>query len=142
MPSSFVYHSGLMQLIAFTNRVKTIAAHWDEPWLNRFVNFFLFLDMETFIVTPKTKAEVKMLTDVLYKMKIASRVLTDKEKEDTGLATIMKEVDRSKKVSKATICKMDHTPNAKTLKTFRDTDRGIGLTRSTSHEDLMKKLDR
>jgi len=31
-------------------------------------------------------------------------------------------------------------PNTVTLKTFNDTDKGIGLTSTKSHEDLMNKL--
>lgn len=61
--------------------------------------------METFIITPKSRAEAKILTDVLDKLKIAVKVLTDEEKEDLGLAIMIKEADRSKKVSKAEIMK-------------------------------------
>jgi len=31
-------------------------------------------------------------------------------------------------------------PNARTLKTFEDTDKGLALTKTKSHEDLMEKL--
>lgn len=61
--------------------------------------------METFIVTPKTKAEAKLLKDIFEKMKIPAKVLSDEEKEDLGLAMMMKEADRSSKVSRDTIMK-------------------------------------
>lgn len=61
--------------------------------------------METFIITPKSREEAKILTDVLHKLKITVKVLTDEEKEDMGLGMMMKEADRSKKVSRAAIMK-------------------------------------
>jgi hypothetical protein len=61
--------------------------------------------METFIVTPKTKAEAKLLKDIFEKMKITAKMLSEEEKEDIGLAMMMKEVDRSSKVSRDTIMK-------------------------------------
>ncbi|MGB4775850.1 MAG: hypothetical protein WBP45_11800 [Daejeonella sp.] len=61
--------------------------------------------METIIVSPKTKAEFKLLTDILHKMKIAAKVLTDEQKEDIGLGMMMKEADRGKKVSREIIMK-------------------------------------
>lgn len=33
-----------------------------------------------------------------------------------------------------------NVPNAETLKVFRDTDKGIGLTSTKSHKDLLEKL--
>lgn len=65
----------------------------------------LFLTMETFIITPKNKAEAKTLADIFDKMKINVKVLTDEEKEDIGLGMMMKEADRKKKVSKSDIMK-------------------------------------
>ena len=61
--------------------------------------------METFIVTPKTKAEAKLLKDIFDKMNIPAKMLSDEEQEDMGLAIMMKEVDRSSKVSRDVIMK-------------------------------------
>ena len=61
--------------------------------------------METFIVTPKTKAEAKLLKDIFDKMKITAKMLSDEEQEDMGLDIMMKEVERSSKVSRDVIMK-------------------------------------
>lgn len=61
--------------------------------------------MESIIISPKTKAESKLITDLLQKMKIPSKVLSDEEKEDIGLSMLMKQADRTKKVSYETIMK-------------------------------------
>jgi hypothetical protein len=42
---------------------------------------------------------LRLISDVLKKMGIATKSLTLEEKEDIGLVMAMKEVDRSKKVS-------------------------------------------
>ncbi len=47
--------------------------------------------------------ETRFVTEFLKK--IGGKVLTDEEKEDIGLGMLMKEADRTKKVSKATIMK-------------------------------------
>ena len=39
------------------------------------------------------------VTDLLEKMNISSKVISDEDKEDMGLLMMMKEVDRSEKVS-------------------------------------------
>ena len=59
--------------------------------------------MESLIITPKNKVEQKLLSDLLAKMNVKVAVLTDEAKEDLGLATLLKEADRTKKVSKETI---------------------------------------
>jgi len=59
--------------------------------------------MESLIITPKNKVEQKLLSDLLAKMNIKVAVLTDEAKEDLGMATLLKEADRTKKVAKETI---------------------------------------
>lgn len=49
------------------------------------------------------------------------------------------EFEETKIVAPAKIRKIKK-PNSTTLNSFSDTDKGIGLTRTTSHEDLMNKL--
>ena len=55
--------------------------------------------MESIVISPKTKHEAKLITDLLEKMNISSKVITEEEKEDMGLLLMMKEVDRNDKVS-------------------------------------------
>lgn len=68
--------------------------------------------MDTIIVSPKTKAEIKLLTDLLHQMKIPAKVLTDVERENIGLDVLMKKAERTKKAAKANL-----------PKTLTDTDR-------------------
>jgi hypothetical protein len=55
--------------------------------------------MESIVINPKTKDEAKLISDLLHKMNISSKVITEEEKEDMGLLLMMKEVDRNEKVS-------------------------------------------
>ncbi len=62
--------------------------------------------MESIVVlTPKTRDEAKLITDLLEKMKISSKIITEEEKEDMGLLMMMKEVDRNEIVSREEIMK-------------------------------------
>jgi len=54
--------------------------------------------MNTIIVQPKTKEEMQLVSDLLKKMRISSKVLTEEEQEDIGLVMLMKQADRSEKV--------------------------------------------
>jgi hypothetical protein len=55
--------------------------------------------MDSILIAPKSKKEMRLISDVLKKMGIASKSLTIEEKEDIGLGMAMKEADRTKKVS-------------------------------------------
>ena len=61
--------------------------------------------MHSVLITPKSKIELQFITDLLKRLQISSRRLTIEEREDIGLAMMMKDVDRSKTVSKETIMK-------------------------------------
>ncbi len=61
--------------------------------------------MESIVINPKTKDEAKLITDLLEKMNISSKVITDEEKEDLGLLMMMKEVDRNDKVTREEVMK-------------------------------------
>ncbi|MBS1529536.1 MAG: hypothetical protein JSU01_04445 [Bacteroidetes bacterium] len=61
--------------------------------------------MESIVITPKTRDEARIITDLLAKMKIDSQIITDEEKEDMGLLLMMKEADRSEKVSREEVMK-------------------------------------
>ena len=65
--------------------------------------------MQSLVITPQNKAELKLLEDLLKRLRIPARVLTDEEKEDLGLAQLMAEADRSEKVSREDImAKLGH----------------------------------
>lgn len=55
--------------------------------------------MESLIVTPRNKTEFQLIFDLLEKMRIANKVLSDEEKEELGLIHLMKQTDRFQKVS-------------------------------------------
>ncbi|MEZ4904328.1 MAG: hypothetical protein R2822_22550 [Spirosomataceae bacterium] len=52
---------------------------------------------------PRNKTEQKLLADLLTKMKVKVSVLTDDDKESLGMAVLLKEADRSKKVTKEAV---------------------------------------
>ena len=56
--------------------------------------------MNTIIVQPKTKAETQLVSDLLRKMRINSKILNDQEREEFGLGLLMKQANRTEKVSR------------------------------------------
>jgi hypothetical protein len=56
--------------------------------------------METIIVSLKDKAELKFVSEMLKKMNIATKVLSDDEMEDLGMIKLLKRVNRKDKVSR------------------------------------------
>lgn len=61
--------------------------------------------MDSLLITPKNVKEFQLMSDLLSKMKIKTKILTLEEKEDFALAELMKETDRTNKVSRDTIMK-------------------------------------
>lgn len=59
--------------------------------------------MENILINPKDKAELELLTQLLGRMNVASKILSEEDQEDLGLSILMKEADRTKKVSKEII---------------------------------------
>lgn len=59
--------------------------------------------MKPVVITPKTKKEFDFVSQLLNKLRISSRMLSLEEVEDIGLAKLMREADRSKKVSREVI---------------------------------------
>ncbi len=59
--------------------------------------------MATLIINTNDKAELKLLEELLKKMKISAKVLTNEDKENLGLLKLLAEVDRTKKVSKSKV---------------------------------------
>ena len=61
--------------------------------------------MKSIVITPKNSSEFEFLNKLLKKLNISSKVLTREDKEDIGMAVLMRETDRTKKVSRETIMK-------------------------------------
>lgn len=59
--------------------------------------------MESIVITPKNRTEAKLITDLFDKMNISIKVFSEEEKEDMGLVAMMKEADRTEKVSREEI---------------------------------------
>jgi len=55
--------------------------------------------MSTIVVNPKNKEEFQFLSELLLKLNIRVKVISDEEIEDLGLSFLMKDVDRSDFVS-------------------------------------------
>ena len=61
--------------------------------------------MSSIVVNPKSQQELKFLSELLKKLGVDSKVLSDEDVEDLGLAVLMKDVDRSDSVSEDDIMK-------------------------------------
>jgi hypothetical protein len=55
--------------------------------------------MSAILVNPKNKTELKFVTELLQKLGFNSKVLSDEEQEDLGLAVLMAVVDRAEIVT-------------------------------------------
>jgi hypothetical protein len=56
--------------------------------------------MEALLVQVKDKSELKLISDLLKKMQIETKLLTEEQREDFGLIKLMKQADRTQKVSR------------------------------------------
>jgi len=56
--------------------------------------------MESLLVKPKDEAELKLISDLLKKMRISNKLLSQEEQEDLGLTMLLKQTDRTQKVSR------------------------------------------
>ncbi len=56
--------------------------------------------MKTMVIKIKDEAELSLLSGMLKKMRIQSKILTEDELEDIGMGELMLKVDRSEKVSR------------------------------------------
>lgn len=59
--------------------------------------------MDTLVITPNNTEDLRLLTDLLKRLKIKVRLLTPEQKEESGLALLLEEVDRSDKVDRSEI---------------------------------------
>lgn len=61
--------------------------------------------MKAIVVTPKSDTEFKFVTDLLKKLGIGASALTTEQVEDIGILKLLRDADRSKKVSRSSIMK-------------------------------------
>ncbi len=61
--------------------------------------------MSSIVVNPKSQEELQFLSELLKKPGVDSKVLSDEDSEDLGLAFLMKDVDRSDFVSEEEVMK-------------------------------------
>jgi hypothetical protein len=59
--------------------------------------------MTPLVIGPRTKKELRFVSDLLRKLGISSRTLSREETEDLGIALLMKQADRRKKVSRTAV---------------------------------------
>ena len=65
--------------------------------------FCTFVSMKAMVITPRSQSEFKFLSDLMKKLNIMSATVTEEEIEDLGLSKMLKEVDKTKKVSRESI---------------------------------------
>ena len=56
--------------------------------------------MEALLVKAKNKSDLEFVASLLKRMKIEVKALSNEDQEDLGLLKLMKQVDRSEKVSR------------------------------------------
>lgn len=61
--------------------------------------------MKSLVINPKNEDEFKFLSDLLKKLGVGTSTISQEDFEDIGMAKLMHDVDRSKKVSRSQILK-------------------------------------
>ncbi len=61
--------------------------------------------MKSLVINPKNDDEFKFLSDLLKKLGAGASTISQEDFEDMGTSKLMRNVDRSKKVSRAQILK-------------------------------------
>jgi hypothetical protein len=61
--------------------------------------------MKTMVIQLKDDAEMQLISGLLKKMRIQSKILTTDDIEDVGFGEMMLKVDRSEKVSREQVMK-------------------------------------
>ena len=59
--------------------------------------------MKSIVISPKNLTDMRFVFELLKKLSIPTKILSDEEKEDLGLSMLLREADRTKKVSRETI---------------------------------------
>ena len=55
--------------------------------------------MDRIVISPKSKKELRTIKEVLLKINVSSRAISEDELEDMGLLAMMKDVDMNDKVT-------------------------------------------
>jgi hypothetical protein len=63
------------------------------------------IEMKALVIKSSSNSEMKFLTELLNKLGMTSQVIDIDDIEDLGLSLLMKQADRSKKVSRETVLK-------------------------------------
>lgn len=58
--------------------------------------------MESLVITPRSKDEMRFVSELLQKIGLETRKLSDEAKENVGLALLMSQADRTDVVDTAT----------------------------------------
>ena len=61
--------------------------------------------MKTFVITATNKTEENFVETLLKKLGISTQKMSKEESEDYGMLQLMKQADRTKKVSRSSIMK-------------------------------------
>jgi reverse gyrase len=61
--------------------------------------------MKALVIKPKNSSELKFISSLLKKLGIDSSSVNQEELEDVGLSKLMRQVDKTKKASRAEIMK-------------------------------------
>jgi len=61
--------------------------------------------MSSIVVSPKSQKELQFISELLNKLGVRSKVLSDEELEDLGLSVMMRDVDRSEVVTEDEVMK-------------------------------------
>ncbi len=51
--------------------------------------------MSSIVINPKSSQELKFISELLQKLGVKSKVISDEDSEDLGLSILMKDIDRS-----------------------------------------------
>jgi hypothetical protein len=57
------------------------------------------------VITPKNSSELKFISDLLKKLGVGSSTVSQDELEDIGMSKLLRQVDKTKKASRAEIMK-------------------------------------
>jgi hypothetical protein len=61
--------------------------------------------MKALVITPKNSRELKFISDLLKKLGVGSSTVSQDELEDIGMSKLLRQVDKTKKTTRAEIMK-------------------------------------
>ena len=59
--------------------------------------------MKSIVITPKSRSEMELLSELLKRLNIEAAYINPEEKEDLGLKILMRQADRKKSVSRTKV---------------------------------------